>query len=234
LGNQTAWQVNVPNSQSSRSERRFSRAFHYFKRLRPLTALVLTLILLVAMGLFLRRESNQKLTFQDLSIDHWFTQLPLTFVQTNNLVFFSQAMSIATQRQTYGTTNKDNLSQVYAAFDSFGTNAIPYLLRKLQQDDSVARKQLARLAMKLGVRCIPFRAASAERAQAVTGLIRIKEQLPSSTLQVLSNLSVNSKAEIGCAASPSAGVHCGPSQGRWRGPAFGRGAVGPCFGWEEE
>lgn len=116
---------------------------------------------------------------------YWFTQLPLTIVKTNNTLIKVTGLRIPGELK-YGST--ETASDALAALDSFGTNAIPFLMSKLTQEDSALERRAIALARKLGVKSNPFRNADLERYQTVTALVRIKK-LPFETMRTLTNLS---------------------------------------------
>jgi len=101
--------------------------------------------------------------------------------------------------QQYGSTALGDTNAI-EALQFFGTNAVPLLLRKLQEHDSIIERKTTQIATKAGVNSLPFRKADLERYQAVTGLIRIKS-LPPDALQSISALSTNSHQEVAWAAS---------------------------------
>jgi len=101
--------------------------------------------------------------------------------------------------QEYGSTGFGDL-RATEVMEFFGTNAIPFLLRKLEGRDSAIEKGVTAAASKAGINSLPFRNAELERSQAVTGLICLKT-LPQDALHLIATLSTNSEPEIAGAAS---------------------------------
>jgi len=140
-------------------------------------------------------QSRNEFKYQGRPFPAWFTQLPLTLVSSQQVM---HTESITGMGQQYGGTG--NVARVFAALDSFGTNAIPYLLQKLQEEDSTIEEQATRLAVNSGVRSIPFRLAKFERSQAVSGLIRLRD-LPRDTIEALARMSISARPDVAEAAS---------------------------------
>ena len=158
------------------------------------TALILIVVSVGALLLHFQYKKSQELRFEGRSIDYWFAQLPATIVSPQSIV---KAQSITVLGKQYGSTG--NVSKSFAALDSFGTNAIGYLIEKLIEKDSTFEQKATEFALKLGVKSFPARNAAIERGQAVTGLIYLKE-LPPETVQTLINLSRSSRPEVAEAA----------------------------------
>lgn len=99
------------------------------------------------------------------------------------------AMGFATSLgQNYGSANPNEVDGI-KAFNAMGTDALPYLLDKLQGTDNVLEKALTKAATKTSVPTIPFRNAELERLQAVTALIALENVTPEAhrTLVEMSN-----------------------------------------------
>ena len=156
------------------------------------------LILIVAsIGVALlhfRYIDNQELRYEGRSIDYWFSQLPVTMVSSQRII---KVESMTVNGKQYGS--KGGASKPFAAFNHFGTNAINYLMGKLVEKDSPIERKATKVALKLGVRSLPFRHSRMERGQALTGLLYLKE-LPPETKQTLTNLSGSSRPEVAEAA----------------------------------
>ena len=84
--------------------------------------------------------------------------------------------------------------------EAFGTNALPFLLAKLEGQDSVGERAVTKAAKMTGVRELPFRDAGWERLQAVTGLIEMKTLTPEVT-QLITSLSTNRYTNVASAAA---------------------------------
>ncbi len=100
--------------------------------------------------------------------------------------------------QQYGGTNLTDRGSI-DAIEAFGTNALPYLLARLQGLDSVVEKKITAAATNAGVAYLPFRKAEVERLQAVTGLIHAT--LTPEARQLIMALRTNSNPDIAAAAA---------------------------------
>jgi len=170
-------------------------------RPRKILMLLALTISAAAIVLFLVLRTREEVTYRHRSLGYWFTQLPVTpvlfppeNVSSMNVVGF---MNVGGQQYGSGALGDTNALE---ALQFFGTNAVPLLLRKLQEHDSIIEQKTTQIATKAGVNSLPFRQADLERYQAVTGLIQIRSLLPDA-LQVISALSTNSHQEVAWAAS---------------------------------
>jgi hypothetical protein len=152
---------------------------------------IVVLILGLAVGAIIvyRPASRPSPTYQGQSIDYWFTQLPLTSVSSQGVTYVS--LVTASPGGIYGSTNKE----CFDAFDSFGTNAFPYLLEKMASEYSVLEKKASQIAWRVGWKSFPVRNATAERYQATTALLLYIE-IPKGTRQTLTNLTKSPNPEI--------------------------------------
>ena len=98
-------------------------------------ALILIIVYIGALLIIGLRTKKQALTYQGRSIDYWFAQLPVTMVTSRG---GTMCGSIHYAGQQYGDPQNASLS--YAALDSFGNDAIPYLMNKLTGKDSAIEK----------------------------------------------------------------------------------------------
>jgi len=159
------------------------------------------IIFATAITLLLLFKTQHEPAYQDRPLSYWFTQLPVTpvlfppqDVYSVNVVGFMNVGGQQYGSRAIGDTN------AIEALQFFGTNAVPLLLRKLQERDFIIEKEVSKIASQAGVKSLPFRKADLERYQAVTGLINLKS-LPPDALQLISVLSTNSHQEIAWAAS---------------------------------
>ena len=159
------------------------------------TALILIIVSIGAIFLICLYPKKQELIYQGRSIDYWFAQLPLTLVTPEGLVATGGAITAFGQQ--YG--NQQDAPQSFAALDSFGNDAIPYLMNKLTAKDSAIEKTARNIARKAKMTSFPTRMASIESYQAVTGLIYLKE-LPAETIQTLTDLSKDTNSQNAAAA----------------------------------
>jgi len=151
-------------------------------------------VVCVVSGLLIFR-GNRNLVYQRHAIGYWFERLPVTLVTSNSVM---TGGSVTTFGQTYGSTVLVTETETYKAFDHFGTNAIPYLMSKFLAEDSYAKSNITMLAVKLGVRKMPFRFSKIERGQAVTALLRL--DLPEDCLQSIIYSSTNGVPDIAASA----------------------------------
>ncbi|MHB8519971.1 MAG: hypothetical protein ACYDH9_04365 [Limisphaerales bacterium] len=168
---------------------------------RILLSIVVLAAILGALILVLTRQTAKSLIYQGKSIEYWFEQLPVTPILPSGVAPAVYQVNvrgfIKSTGQQYGSTNlSDEAIDVIAAL---GTNALPFLLAKLQGSDSVVKREVTKAARKAGVGYLPFRNADLERLQAVTGLIHVKTLTPEAG-QVLTSLRTNTNPEIASAA----------------------------------
>jgi hypothetical protein len=148
--------------------------------------------------LTLRRQSTKMLSYHGKSIDYWFAQLPVTPVPPPGIDLGNIRGFIKSTGQQYGSTNLADGGAI-EAFDTFGTNALPFLLARLRELDSKAEQNLTQAATNAGLNYTPFRNADVERLQAVTALIRAKTLTPEAT-QTIAALRTNANADVASAA----------------------------------
>ena len=144
-------------------------------------------ILLVSFLLLSPKPSLEPtpLTHLGQPAEFWFAKIPVTIVGAGARGYMNVL------GQEYGPTNLANVSGV-AAFDAMGTNAVNYLLAKLEGTDSLPEKAVTSAATKARIESLPFRNAETERSQAVTALIDIK-LLPPDARTRLEQLGSNSE-----------------------------------------
>jgi len=119
--------------------------------------------------------------------DYWFARIPIT------IAGFGGRSYVNAMGQQYGPTNMADVSGV-EAFNVMGTNAVGYLLSKLEGTDSLPEKALTSAATKVQMTSLPFRNAETERMQAVTALIDLWV-LPPGAQTRLEQLSTNSESK---------------------------------------
>ena len=159
--------------------------------MRRATILILTLF--VAAFVLYKLATRPALTYQGQTIDYWFTQLPLTIVSSQGIATASTGSIFP--GGSYGSTN----NECFDAFDSFGTNAFSYLLKKMASEDSAFEKKASQIAWRVGWKSFPARNANMERYQATTALRRFSE-IPDESRHSLTNLAKASSAEIALSA----------------------------------
>lgn len=155
--------------------------------------------LLVMWFLLQSLRSTKPLVYQGRPIEYWFARLPVTPVPPPGVVLGNVRGFIKSTGQYYGSTNlfEDTSLNAMAAF---GTNALPFLLARLQGLDSVLEQQVTKAATNAGVAYLPFRRAELERLQAVTALIHA-ETLTEDARQRIVALCTNSHPDIAAAAA---------------------------------
>lgn len=123
------------------------------------------------------------LTYLEQPADYWLAKVPMTIVPTER-GSDTKAVGFATSHgQNYGSANPNEVDGI-TAFKAMGTNALPYLLGKLQGTDNVLERALTKAAAKTSVPTVPFRLAELERLQAVTALIAL-EHIPTEAHRTL-------------------------------------------------
>jgi len=174
-------------------------------RLRILLGIVAVAGILGALIFFFSRHAAKPLTYRGRSIQYWFAQLPVTpipppGVDLGNVRGFMNVRGfIKSTGQQYGSTNLFDDAAI-DAIAAFGTNAVPFLMARLQGLDSAAEKEITKAATNTGVGYLPFRNADFERLQAVTGLIHVKMMTPEAS-QLIMSLRTNSNPGIASAAA---------------------------------
>jgi hypothetical protein len=168
------------------------------KRLPLLTGLVVLIVLLIGL-LAVRYNKPRPLTYSGKPLEYWFAQLPVTPVPPPGIDLGNVQGFVKNMGQTYGGNGPSGGDSI-TAIGSFGTNAIPFLLRKLQGIDSAIEQTVTRAATNAGVSYLPFRKAELERLQAVTGLIHTTS-LPSDAQQTLVALRASTNRDIASAAT---------------------------------
>jgi hypothetical protein len=167
------------------------------KRSRIFISVVALAAILTTLFLVLTRHTSKPLTYQGKPIEYWFAQLPITPMPPPGVEFSPNIRAFVTSHgQQYGSTNVDGI----AAIEALGTNALPFLLARLQGLESVAKKLVTKAATNSGAGYLPFRNADIERLQAVTGLIHVKALTPEAR-QLITSLSTNTKPDIASSAA---------------------------------
>ena len=161
---------------------------------RKVTGSVVVLLVALTFWLFLRSGGSKELRYQGQPIGYWFAQLPVTVVSSRTVARIDSGTILG---QVYGSTNVTSGS--FAAFDRFGTNAVPFLLEKLQGSDSVIEQKATWIVWRYTSKPLPVRNAIAERGQSVTALIHLKE-LSTNAVQALDRLSTNAEPDVARAA----------------------------------
>jgi hypothetical protein len=154
------------------------------------TALILFILSVGAIFLICLYPKKQDLIYQGRSIDYWFAQLPPTLVTPGGVIAIADSITVFGQQ--YG--NQQDASLSFAALDSFGNDAIPYLMNKLIGKDSAIEQTARNVALKAKITSFPTRMAAIESGQAVTGLIYLKK-LPAETVHMLTNLSKDTNSQ---------------------------------------
>src|SRR5690348_8696941 len=109
--------------------------------------IVFAVIAVVGVGLtlVLTRPKTEPLSYQGKSIEHWFAQLPVAVIPPPGSQFGNSRAVIKSYGQHYGGTNGSDPASV-GATEAFGTNALEFLLAKLQEHDSAAERALTKAA----------------------------------------------------------------------------------------
>lgn len=144
-------------------------------------------------------RASDPLMYRGNPIEYWVAQLPVTpipppGVDLGNVKGFVRAMG-----QQYGNTNRSD-DDGLDAIAAFGTNALPFLLAKLQAVDSIVKSRITKAATDARVGYLPFRNADLGRLQAVTGLIHVRTLTPEAG-RALAALRTNSNPSVATAAA---------------------------------
>ena len=169
------------------------------KRSWIFSCIVVLVAIFAATYLVLIRSNPKPLTYQGKPIECWFAQLPVTPIPPPEAVFGNIRGFIKSTGQQYGSTDLLADSGI-AAIEALGTNALPFLLARLQATDSVSERAVTKVATNAGVSYLPFRNADLERLQAVTGLIRLKTLTPEAQL-LITSLQTHANPGIASAAA---------------------------------
>jgi|SRR5688572_6776537 len=111
-------------------------------------------------------------TYESRSLNYWVKELPLTIPQSiGDNVAFMETTSITVDGFRFGALDPEETRYAYKAFHAVGTNALPFLLRELQQTDGYGKPFVRTLFKKLG-HSTPraFQPAKPKRYQAVTAM----------------------------------------------------------------
>jgi hypothetical protein len=138
------------------------------------------------------------LTYQGKPIESWFAQLPVTHSSVGSSSRQRKRL-YQVNRPTVGNNNVTDDSAI-DAITALGTNALLFLIAKLQSLDSILERGAAKAATNAGVGYLPFRNADLERLQAVTGLIHLKTLTPEAK-QSIESLRTNANSNIASAAA---------------------------------
>jgi len=170
------------------------------KRPRVLVSLLAVVgISTAALFLTLMRQKPGPSKYLGKPIGYWFEQLPATPVPPPGVDLGNVQGFVKSMGQTYGGKDSSGGRSI-EAITAFGSNAVPFLLRKLQGLDSAVEKAVTKAATNAGVAYLPYRQAELERLQAVTGLIHLKS-LPPEAEHLLGGLRANTNRDIAWAAS---------------------------------
>jgi hypothetical protein len=169
------------------------------KRSRLIFGTIALTAILALLLLVLSSRTSKPLTYQGKPIEYWFVRLPVTPVPPPGVDLGNMQGFVKSFGQKYGGEGVSDTSGI-DAIAALGTNALPFLLAKLQGVDSTIERTVTRAATNSGVGYLPFRAAELERSQAVTGLIHLKTLTPEAT-QLLGSLRTNTNRDVASAAA---------------------------------
>jgi hypothetical protein len=133
--------------------------------------------------------SNSEPGYRNKPLSYWFNQLGLTCGGTNGAPLVMPTCSLP--GRNYGNYLETDES-VRAAFRGMGTNALPYLLRKLQETESVLHRPIQSTAIKLGFARLPLPSIDVQRRQAITGLVYLRP-LPDWARSQLQNIKTTAR-----------------------------------------
>src|SRR5262245_38020338 len=101
------------------------------KRALIMIGIVALAIILAVLLLVPNRRSSKTLTYQGKPIEYWFVRLPVTPVPPPGIDLGNIQGFVKSFGQQYGGTGVSDSSGI-DAITAFGTNALPFLLAKLQ------------------------------------------------------------------------------------------------------
>ena len=165
---------------------------------RSLISVGIVLISVVTFKLAWESRAPTRAAYQGRGIEEWFKELPLTVIPPPGTWFGDERARFKSYGQSYGSASPTSTSAAQA-LAAMGTNALPYLLEKLQGRDSGTERVLTRAARETGVRKLPFRDAELERLQAVSGLIELKTLTPEAW-RVITGLTNSAQTNVAVAA----------------------------------
>jgi hypothetical protein len=146
-------------------------------------------------------QSNDDLPqHEGKKLDYWFEQLPCAHVRW--VAGQTRVISITPTANSHGYIYGSTIEQPWdaiRAIESMGTNAIPFLMEKLQQPDSRMVIALQKSGFRLGLDTPLFPDNHVARAQAMTGLLAL-EPLPGIWRDVLEKLSKSDSGRVAGAA----------------------------------
>jgi hypothetical protein len=140
-------------------------------------------------------ESNSGITCKGKPLEYWFSQTPITMVNTNG--FSSQIVCINMGGQTYGCY-LEKPGDVKTAFGAMGTNCLPFLVKKLSGQETQASMFFLHWQRMLALKKQTPVDKDIERGQAVTAL-KYLDPLPRETYEQIRALSKSPNS--GAAAS---------------------------------
>src|SRR5438309_2851249 len=110
------------------------------------------IIFATAITLLLLFKTQHEPAYQDRPLSYWFTQLPVTPVlfPPENVYSVNVVGFMNVGGQQYGSTALGDTNAI-EALQFFGTNAVPLLLRKLQEHDSIIEQKTTQIATKAGI-----------------------------------------------------------------------------------
>lgn len=110
--------------------------------------------------------------YESRSLEYWVKELPLTVpTKSPDRLGYAEMNSITVDTFTFGALDREETVHALKAFRETGTNAVPYLLRELQQTDNWG-KSLGRKIFKKLNRSTPrfLQPAKPRQYQALTAM----------------------------------------------------------------
>jgi hypothetical protein len=158
-------------------------------------AVLLLAVVLLPVPYLVRDRLPRQLIYHSEPMAEWFKRLPVTVLMTG--VELNATGVINSRGQKYG--DEASGKEAVEAFQFFGSNAVPFLMQKLQSRDSALETETRKLADKTSLNSLPFRLAELERQQAVTALVNLKP-FPRELIPKLLALSTSSPKDTAWAA----------------------------------
>jgi hypothetical protein len=154
-----------------------------------------SLVLGIALALVVVAQVLREPAYRGRPITYWFHQLQLTGISGAGKVVRADKVTLPGHR--YGSF-LEKPETVAEAFRVMGTNALPLLLRKLNQSETPLHRPIQECGYLLARR-LPLDSRDVERQQATTGLLALSP-LPPDVLRQVAALTTNANPKVAAQA----------------------------------
>jgi hypothetical protein len=138
-------------------------------KMRRGTKLFLAGFAVVIIVLVILSTPNNEPTYQGKPLSYWVNCLPVTIPGPTNGM--GTAHTVVMRGQQYGVKAGQDPKQAVQAITEIGTNALPYLMRRLGKEDSFIKNRIADLVHQLNwSQRIRIRSAEGQSYQVMTAL----------------------------------------------------------------